>query len=190
MGNASFGNARPELEPGDYLAAVMGVELGVQDDFKNPEIKKPCFIFDIALQMPGGAWENRRLYTSRTITDMNSNPPPKPQFVSGLNKLIRACQQPLPQTEEAVAAWSEKSLVGSRFVWRVETDPETGAKVRKLLALAAQPTAPAPAPAPAPSQPAPVPPPAAPAPSAVPSVAAQVAAMAPAVAAVDPFAAE
>lgn len=132
-GHASFGNRRQELPVGDYLAQITNVKIGDADDFRDPSKKRPVFIWSVDIAVDGD-WESRSLYTPRTFTDMSTNP--QPQYVSNLNKLVRACGKPVPQTAEAVDAWDENDLIGTQFVWRVAEDPETGAKVRKFLPAA------------------------------------------------------
>jgi len=131
-GNASFGAAREEYEPGDYIAQVKDVEATEADDLKNPGKMKPVFIFSVDVAVDG-EWQDRKIFTSRRFTDMKNVK--SPQFVSGLNKLVKACGMPVPQTADAAAAWDENDLIGKQFIWRVEVDEETDEKVRKYVRL-------------------------------------------------------
>lgn len=148
MGNASFGGKMDELPVGDYPAVIRAVELAEGSDFKDPTKKKLQFAFTCDLKVNGGV-ETRKIWTSRQITDMATVK--NPQFVSGLNRLLRACEREVPQTREAVEEWDEQSLIGARFVLRMVEDEETGTVVKRFVPYkkAAAPAAPAAPPPPA-----------------------------------------
>ena len=135
IGTASFGGQRQDLDPGDYTAEVVSVELGERDDFKDSTKKTPAYVWTISIQLRDGTWEQHTFRSSRTITNMQSSPPPQPHMISGVNRLIRACGMVVPHDTATTQAWDPRSLVGRRFIWHVEIEPETGQKIRKFLAM-------------------------------------------------------
>lgn len=130
MGNAAFGGSKlDELPVGDYPTIIRDVELA-ESEYQGKTRLQFAFIVDVKRN---GGMERRRIWTSRSITDMSTKPDPK--FVSGLNRLLRACERTVPQTRDEAEEWDERSLVGARFLLRMVEDEETGAVVKRFVPL-------------------------------------------------------
>lgn len=155
MAKAGWGAARQELPVGNYLAQVIECAPAKVKDLKNPGKFVEKFKFTVDVQVDG-AWETRTIYTAMNFTDESQAD--DPQFISGLNKITRACGLKVPETLEEAEAFDTDMLEGRRFVWSVQQDEETHKVVRKFLRLKAKPTAaPAEPPAEAPAEATPAP---------------------------------
>lgn len=133
MAKAIWTEGFEELPAGDYLAAVVDCAEVEGKDFKDPNKTKPQFEWRINVWVDG-EWKERRVWTPRVFTIIDpKNPTP---FISNLNKLVRACGLPVPQTKEAVLAWNTDDLIGLEFCYRVTEDDENPDKIlRKLIPI-------------------------------------------------------
>lgn len=122
---AEFGSGGKglDLPLGRYVAQIMSVETVQGTDFKDRTRKVNQFKFGVNVWLAAAQrWEGRTLYMTQRISDLAVTK--DPQYVSKLTRLIRACGQPIPQSEPEARAWDERSLVGRQFGLYIEGNPE------------------------------------------------------------------
>jgi Protein of unknown function (DUF669) len=135
LAKAGWGNARQELPVGNYLAQVVECVTAKVKDLKNPGKQVEKFKFTVDVQVDG-QWETRTVYTAMNFTDETQAD--DPQFISGLNKIVRACGLKVPETLEEAEEFDTDHLEGRQFVWSIQQDEETHKIVRKFLKLKRQ----------------------------------------------------
>lgn len=140
MGRAGFGGGggKLDLPPGDYVTQIADVNVGKGKD-PQTGIESERFKWGVDIHVMN-AWQRKTLWTGLNFSDARNAS--SAQFVSKLTKLVKAVQGRIPENAAEAAAWDENSMLGGRFILRLEADPVTGVIEQKYLALPPAPGAP------------------------------------------------
>jgi hypothetical protein len=118
---AGWGGAN-QLPAGDYYVQITDVKPVMGKDFNDKTKEKPQYEWKADAFMPDGRWQTQTLWTPQSFTPPDQEATAK--FISGLNRIVRACLSPMPQSADEARAWDQKRLIGRGFILRMDQDPE------------------------------------------------------------------